>query len=203
VASQEFTVLFLYQDGSTRITAGARLKELQAGYNVKFDPHFDSSTSLDVPTGLDLVLLDAKAGFDNSVNFDSGGNPIIGADNSKPGVDGFFSLYQMTSHPDSLTPAGPAPAASEYTPTISFLMGGFKEFSLDLQAGIHIFGLTTGFLDPFVSVSTTLIGKAMMEDRDGVGSLFIIAVYVIGASTAAVKAISYLGRQWRLEEAAR
>ncbi len=53
----------------------------------------------------------------------------------------------------------------------------------------------------WIVVSTTLIGKAMMEDRDGVGSLFIIAVYVIGASTAAVKAISNLGRQWKMEAA--
>lgn len=51
----------------------------------------------------------------------------------------------------------------------------------------------------WIAVTTTLLGRAMVEDRAGVGSLLIIAMYVIGTSTAAMKGISYLARQWRLE----
>lgn len=55
----------------------------------------------------------------------------------------------------------------------------------------------------WIVVTTTLIGRAMFEDRAGVGALFVIALYVIGASTGAVKAISHFGRQWRMQEAVR
>jgi uncharacterized membrane protein len=54
-----------------------------------------------------------------------------------------------------------------------------------------------------IVVTTTLIGRAMLEDRAGIGALFVIALYVIGASTAAVKGISHLGRQWKVEEPAK
>jgi hypothetical protein len=73
----------------------------------------------------------------------------------------------MTSSPDSLVdsggnPVGPAPAASEYTPTLTFLMNGFREFSLTATAGFHLFGFS-GFLDPFVSVTSTLIGNFVVD----------------------------------------
>jgi uncharacterized membrane protein len=53
----------------------------------------------------------------------------------------------------------------------------------------------------WVAVTTTLLARALMEDRAGIGALFILGMYLIGASTAAVKGISYIGRQWKTEEA--
>jgi uncharacterized membrane protein len=52
----------------------------------------------------------------------------------------------------------------------------------------------------WIVITTSLIGRTMLEA--GIGSLFIIGLYLIGVSTAAVKGISYLGRQWKVEEPA-
>jgi len=46
---------------------------------------------------------------------------------------------------------------------------------------------------------TALIGRMMERASAGVGALFLIALYVIGASTAAIKAILYSSRQWQAE----
>lgn len=51
----------------------------------------------------------------------------------------------------------------------------------------------------WVTVTTTLIGRGMIEAHAGVGALFLIALYLIAASTGAVKAISYIGQQWKAE----
>jgi hypothetical protein len=164
VASNQFTMLFLSQNGSNRITAAARLQELQAGYNIAFDPHFSVGTTYGIPTSLDLVLLDATAGIDNDVNFDGGGNPIIAANPSKPGVDGFFSLYRMksTNADDVLTPAGPAAGPNEYVPELTFQMKDFREFSFHLSAGVHLF---PAFLDPFIDThgGPTIVGQFNLD----------------------------------------
>ena len=55
----------------------------------------------------------------------------------------------------------------------------------------------------WILVTTTQIGRAIFSDGALIGGLFFIAIWVIGASTAAVKGIAYLGRQWRVEEAAK
>ncbi|HTK76552.1 MAG TPA: hypothetical protein VL371_14900 [Gemmataceae bacterium] len=154
-ASNEFTLLLLAQDGSHRLTAGLRLKELQASYDVEFDPHFHVGTTYYVPTSLNLILLDATAGIDNDT-----ADAAIHANPAKPGVDGFFSLYSMTGSPDALSPAGPAPQASEYTPELSFLMRNFREFSVSLSAGAELF---PAFLSPTVSVSKTLVGDFVVD----------------------------------------
>jgi len=52
----------------------------------------------------------------------------------------------------------------------------------------------------WIVVSTTLIGNAMLEDHAGVGTLFVIAIYVIATSTGAVKGISHLSQQWRAQQ---
>ncbi len=150
-ASNEFGLLFLAQDGGNRIVGALQLQDLQAGYNITFDPHFSVGTFAYAPTSLDLVLLDAVAGIDNDVNFDGGGAPIIGQNTSKPGVDGFFNLYRMkgTDGDDTLDPVGPAPAANEYVPELTFMMKDFREFSYHVSGGVHIFGLS-GFLTPFL-----------------------------------------------------
>lgn len=54
----------------------------------------------------------------------------------------------------------------------------------------------------WIIVTTTLLGRALLEDRSGPGALLFIAIYVIGASTAAVKGIAYVGRSWRTGEGA-
>jgi uncharacterized membrane protein len=51
----------------------------------------------------------------------------------------------------------------------------------------------------WVAVTTSLIGRAMERAHAGVGSLFVIALYVIGASTGAIKAILYISRHWQAE----
>jgi hypothetical protein len=50
----------------------------------------------------------------------------------------------------------------------------------------------------WIVVTTTLIGRAMIGDRAGLQAFFFIAIYLIGASTAAVKGIAYVGRSWNL-----
>jgi hypothetical protein len=169
VASNAFTLLFLYQDGGTRVTAGARLKELQAGYNVDFHPHFSVGTTFGIPTSLDLIVFHAIAGIDNDVNFDGGGNPIIAPNYSKPPVDGFFSLYNMKSNPGGLTDqngnplsGAPSPGPSEYVPQLSFLMKGFRELSFDFTLGVHVFGFS-GFLTPFANFTPTVIGQFALD----------------------------------------
>jgi hypothetical protein len=163
-ASNEFGLRFLAQDGSHRIVGGMELEDLQAGYNVAFNPHFTVGfTAYVVPTSLNLILLTATAGIDNDVNFDGGGAPIIGANGSKPGVDGFFTLYNMKSSPESLTDGdgndigAPAPGANEYVPGFSFLMKDFREFSLTLDAGVELF---PAFLSPTIDLhgGPTLVG---------------------------------------------
>jgi uncharacterized membrane protein len=54
----------------------------------------------------------------------------------------------------------------------------------------------------WVVATTTLIGRLMVEHDAGFWALFIIALYVIGASSAAVKAITWIGRRWKVQEAA-
>jgi uncharacterized membrane protein len=55
----------------------------------------------------------------------------------------------------------------------------------------------------WIVVTTTMLGRALAEDRAGVGALFFTAIYVIAVSTAGVKGIAYIGRQWKLEEGAK
>lgn len=50
-----------------------------------------------------------------------------------------------------------------------------------------------------IVVTTSYIGQAMMDARAGIGSLLFIGIYVILTSTAAVKAIAYIGRSWKVE----
>jgi uncharacterized membrane protein len=54
----------------------------------------------------------------------------------------------------------------------------------------------------WVVATTTFIGRLMFEHDAGFWALFIIALYVIGASSAAVKAITWIGRRWKVQEAA-
>jgi uncharacterized membrane protein len=53
----------------------------------------------------------------------------------------------------------------------------------------------------WIAVTTTMIGKATITSRDPIGPLLILSIYVIATSAGAVKGISYLGRQWKTEEA--
>jgi hypothetical protein len=53
----------------------------------------------------------------------------------------------------------------------------------------------------WIIVTTALIGRALLDHREGPGELFLIAIYVIGASTGAVKGIAAVGRGWKTGEA--
>ncbi len=53
----------------------------------------------------------------------------------------------------------------------------------------------------WIVVTTAWIGRALLEGRAGPGGLFLIALYVIVASTAAIKGIAYIGRSWKTAEA--
>ena len=55
----------------------------------------------------------------------------------------------------------------------------------------------------WIAVSSTLLVRSMMERGAEIGVFFVLALYVIGCSTGAVKGISYLGRQWRMEAVAK
>jgi hypothetical protein len=155
-ANAEFELLFLAQDGSDRLVGALQLEDLQVGYEVGINVFFDVDWFGPVPTELALNILTAKAGIDNDVD-----GPGIGANMAKPGVDGFFNLYSMNGSPSALTgPAGPAPAASEYTPDLTFLMKDFREFSLTLDVGLELIPI---FLEPEVEVTSTLVGDFVLD----------------------------------------
>ena len=154
-ASNEFELLFLGQDGSSRLVGALQLEDLQVGYEVGVDVYFDVDWFGPVPTELALNILTAKAGIDNDVN-----DSNIGANPGKPGVDGFFGLYGMTGSPAALDPAGPVPGGSEYTPDLTFLMKDFREFSVELGLGLE---LIPAFLEPEVDLSFNLVGDFVLD----------------------------------------
>ena len=154
-SNQEFELLFLAQDGGHRIAGAMQLEDLQAGYEVGIDIHFDVDWFGPVPTSLNLNILTAKAGIDNDVDDSS-----IAANNSKPGVDGFLGIYEMTNSPSNLTPGGPAHASSEYVPGFTFMMKDFREFSLTLEVGVEII---PALLSPDVDLSSTLVGDFVID----------------------------------------
>ena len=51
----------------------------------------------------------------------------------------------------------------------------------------------------WIVITTTLIARALLESNAGSGALFIIALYVIVASSVSVKGIAHLSRQWKSE----
>jgi uncharacterized membrane protein len=54
----------------------------------------------------------------------------------------------------------------------------------------------------WISITAFLLGRALIESSGGIGVLFVIALYVIGASTAAVKGLSQIGKHWKTGEVA-
>ena len=54
----------------------------------------------------------------------------------------------------------------------------------------------------WVVATTTLAGRILFQREPNAGSLFLIAVYVIGASSAAVAGISRIGTAWKSRESA-
>ncbi|HEY3836176.1 MAG TPA: DUF2157 domain-containing protein [Bryobacteraceae bacterium] len=51
----------------------------------------------------------------------------------------------------------------------------------------------------WIAVTSTLLARAIIDA--GLGAALVLALYVIGTSTAAVKGIGHIGRQWRLAPA--
>jgi hypothetical protein len=134
VASQEFRMLFLAQDGSNRITAGLQLKELQAGYGLDFLPlTVSSSTFAGIPTAATLSLFKAHAGIDNDAS-----SAVGTGSNVKPGLSGFFNLYQMTTEDLTAIDDGTLPGAAEYTPTVTFQMKDFTDVLFTINVTVTI-----------------------------------------------------------------
>ena len=48
----------------------------------------------------------------------------------------------------------------------------------------------------WIAVTTTLLARGIIDA--GLGAALVLAIYVIGTSTATVKGIGHLGRQWRI-----
>lgn len=55
----------------------------------------------------------------------------------------------------------------------------------------------------WIVVSTGWLIRSMFENEGGPGAMLIVAIYVIGSSTGAVKGIAHLSRQWKMQEVAR
>lgn len=75
---------------------------------------------------------------------------------------------------------------------------GFGAYAYSQKEDLFNFAVV-GFA--WIVVTTAWIGRALLEDRAGLGGLFLIALYVIVASTAAIKGIAYIGRSWKTAEA--
>jgi hypothetical protein len=148
--SEKIELLLLAQDGNNRITGGLAFEDLHIGYFVDFpslngsdfvclgvpDPT-DGCIGIVVPTALSLV--EASAGIDNDP-----ADPAIQANFSKPGVGGFFALYEHRGSPGPLSGACdpspcPGPGGSEYLPLLTFLMADFREFSFSASIEVDPF----------------------------------------------------------------
>ena len=143
-ASNEFEILFLTQDGGSRITAGLTLEDLHVGWGIDLFS-FDVTDDITIwnPFGDDLVIpiaweiFEAKAGIDNDADGLTLGDlqniNEIGANGGKADVAGFFSYYENVAGPQAINgaPGGSAPAGQEYTPVVSIMTEGFREFSMD------------------------------------------------------------------------
>ena len=143
-ASNEFTLLFLTQDGSSRITAGLQMEDLQVGYGLElfsFDergfldievpvPCFDIppicfETLFSVPVAWELV--EFGVGIDNDA-----GDSAIDANFGKPGVDGFFNLYERKSGIQDLSGVSPPHGDQEYVPQITVMLDEFRELDINV-----------------------------------------------------------------------
>lgn len=174
-ASNEFELLILFQNGSKRITGGLELEDLHVGYFIDF-PSLNGSdyvcllppfapdelcTDIKVPTA--LSILEAEAGIDNDP-----ADPQIVANPGKPGVDGFFALYDRIGSVANLTgacPAAcPAPGSNEYVPLLTFLMKDFRQLSVGIDVEVDPFPENIdvfGIID--IELSFTLVGDFVFD----------------------------------------
>jgi hypothetical protein len=53
----------------------------------------------------------------------------------------------------------------------------------------------------WVAITTTMLARALFDNHGDIGSAFLLGMYLIGASTAAVKGILYLAGLWNTQEA--
>ena len=180
-ASNPFELLFLTQDGSSRITAGLSLEDLEVAYGIEL-LSFDVTNSLTIPNPLpfcgDLVipiawaLFEAKAGIDNDADgltlADLGDLDLsdIGANLAKASVAGFFSLYTFESNPSDLVdPALAAPAEGSYVPQVSVMTEGFREFSMDFLVELDPTNPSADLypIDLEFTIDTSNIGNLVLD----------------------------------------
>ena len=141
-ASNPFTLLFLTQDGSSRITAGLTMEDLHIGWGIDI-LSFDVTKSIEIwnPFGPNLViplaweLFQFRAGIDNDADgltlAHVGDTDQIAANDAKQAVAGFFALYNLETDPHALNNGGPAAADNEFIPFLSVQSEGFKGFFMD------------------------------------------------------------------------
>ena len=135
-------ILFLTQDGSTRITAGVTLEDLHIGWGIDI-LSFDVTKSIEIwnPFGDNFVipiaweLFQFRAGIDNDADGLNLGNVgdtnQIAANGTKQDVAGFFALYNLEDAPFALDDGGPAAADNEFIPFLSLQSEGFEGFFMD------------------------------------------------------------------------
>jgi hypothetical protein len=141
-ASNPFTLLFLTQDGSSRITAGVAMEDLHVGWGIDV-LSFDVTKSIEIwnPFGDNFVipiaweLFQFRAGIDNDADgltlATVGNTDEMVANDDKQDVAGFFQLYNLETSPFALDDGGPAAADDEFVPFISVQSEGFKGFFID------------------------------------------------------------------------
>jgi hypothetical protein len=185
-ASNEFEILFLTQDGSSRITAGLTLEDLHLEYGIEF-LSFDVTKSIEIwnPFGDNLVipiaweLFQAKAGIDNDADgltlanlTDNDLNDIGGTGN--PDVAGFFALYDDVSGPVAIdgAPAGSAPGAEEYVPVITVMEEGFTEFSIEFLVELDPTNPDSDIYPIDLELNVTLTGNLILDIWSSANTVF-------------------------------
>ena len=172
-----FELLFLTQDGSTRITAGVHLEDLHIGWGIDV-LSFDVTKQIEIwnPFGdnftIDIAweLFQFRAGIDNDADdllddLSNVGDPgqIGGSDNI--GIAGFFTLYNLDPDPEALNNGGPGADGGEYVPFISVQSEGFQSFFMDFLVELDPTNLECDFfpIDLEFNVDTSNVGNLVFD----------------------------------------
>jgi hypothetical protein len=172
-----FELLFLTQDGSTRITAGAHLEDLHIGWGIDV-LSFDVTKQIEIwnPFGDNFIiplaweLFQFRAGIDNDADdvlddLSNVGDPgQIGASDNV-GIAGFFTLYQLDTTPEALNNGGPGADGGEYVPFISVQSEGFQAFYMDFLVELDPTNLEADIfpIDLEFNVETSNVGNLVFD----------------------------------------
>ena len=172
-----FELLFLTQDGSTRITAGVHLEDLHIGWGIdvlSFDPTkqieiwnpFGDNFTIDIA----WELFQFRAGIDNDADdilddLSNVGDPGQIGVSDNVGIAGFFTLYQLDSTPEALNNGGPGADGGEYVPFISVQSEGFQAFYMDFLVELDPTNLEADIfpIDLEFNVETSNVGNLVFD----------------------------------------